>query len=659
MPHEHGYLWTRSLLGAQVGSNLLLGLSYVAIAMTLVALIRRARALPLSSMYICFGIFLLSCGLMHWLDVVTVWRPILWADAGVRVLTALTAACAAALFAWNLQPAVEVADSARLLLERGRKLEAVVAELVDAHRLLAEREKDAQRRAELSTEQSRSLVETMPQLAWITDPEGKNLFRNQRWSEYTGLSLEELNEKGWEVVQDPELLAQVVAQWQQSLKTRERFEAETRIRRADGEYRWFLARATPVLDKSGAVTSWVGTCTDIHDQHLQREQALHNARMKDEFIATISHELRTPLNAILGWSKVLQSDGPFSPMHDKALGAIERNAVAQAHLIEDLLDASRIISGKMQIDVSLVDPADPVESAVESVRPTVVAKELQIEADICRSAGLILADAGRIQQIVWNLLANSVKFTPRGGKVAVKLTKIDSQIEILVTDSGVGISPAFLPHIFDRFSQEDASIRRKHGGLGLGLAIARDLVELHGGKIRAHSPGEGLGSTFVVTLPIAAGSTIPKKRSSLRPGNTHIVVFEGPPELKELRLLLLDDDADSREMAGTVLTRCGVKVTGASSVIEALALLEQAEFDVILSDIGMPVQDGYSFIQTVRKKERLARVPAAAMTAYASAADRTRALTAGFQMHLPKPVEPSELIAVIANLARMAQALQG
>ena len=590
MAHGNDYLWSPLLVTLEVSSNFLIGLAYACIAATLAVLVRRIRDLPFAWVYVSFGAFILSCGLTHWFDVVTTWIPMYWADAGVRVITAIASVFTAILILPLLPKAVALAGSARLAQERGRKLEQALIDLKAAHKLLAERERDAQRRAEVSKEQCRSLVETMPQLAWISAPNGQHLFRNQRWGEYTGLSFDELTGHGWESVHHPETLPHVLTRWKESLSTRKPFEAETRLRRNDGEYRWFLARAAPVIDKHGAVTSWVGTCTDIHDQRMLREQALRTARMKDEFIATISHELRTPLNAILGWAKVLQTEVPSTGMPAKALGAIERNAVAQAHLIEDLLDASRIISGKMQLDVSLVDPADPVESAVESVRPTVVAKELQIEADVCRSAGLILADAGRIQQIVWNLLANSVKFTPRGGRVAVKLTKIDSQIEITVTDSGVGISPAFLPHIFDRFSQEDASIRRKHGGLGLGLAIARDLVELHGGKIRAHSPGEGLGSTFVVALPIAAGSTVPKKRSSLRPGNTHIVVFEGPPELKELRLLLLDDDPDSREMAGTVLTRCGVKVTGASSAAEALRLLEQADFDVILSDIGMPVQ---------------------------------------------------------------------
>ena len=658
MAHGNDYLWSPLLVTLEVSSNFLIGLAYACIAATLAVLVRRIRDLPFAWVYVSFGAFILSCGLTHWFDVVTTWIPMYWADAGVRVITAIASVFTAILILPLLPKAVALAGSARLAQERGRKLEQALIDLKAAHKLLAERERDAQRRAEVSKEQCRSLVETMPQLAWISAPNGQHLFRNQRWGEYTGLSFDELTGHGWESVHHPETLPHVLTRWKESLSTRKPFEAETRLRRNDGEYRWFLARAAPVIDKHGAVTSWVGTCTDIHDQRMLREQALRTARMKDEFIATISHELRTPLNAILGWAKVLQTEVPSTGMPAKALGAIERNALAQAQLIEDLLDVSRILSGKMRMEVAIMDPADAVEAAIESVRPAAVAKEIRLVADASHQAGLVLADSGRLQQIVWNLLANSVKFTPKGGQVSVNLKRSDAQIVITVSDTGAGIGSNFLPNIFDRFSQEDASIRRKHGGLGLGLSIARDLTEMHGGQIRAESAGEGQGATFTVTLPVAEAGAVPKKRPSARTSNTHVLVFEGPSDLKGLRLLLVEDEADSREMAATVLGQCGVHVTEAASAEDALELLRKQEFDVILSDIGLPGQDGNGFMEAVRQQEKLARIPAAALTAYARAEDRARALNVGFQMHLPKPVEPCELIAVAANLARMSMTMR-
>jgi PAS domain S-box-containing protein len=551
--------------------------------------------------------------------------------------------------------AVALAEEARLSQERGRRLEVALHELENAHDLLAERERDAQRRAKMSDEQFRSLVETMPQLAWVSGPDGGSRFRNKRWSEYTGLALDEIEAKGWETIVDAETAAAVINGWNETLRTKKPFETESKFRRADGELRWFLVRAVPLFDGVGSVTAWVGTATDIHDQRLIREQALRTARMKDEFLATVSHELRTPLNAILGWSRLLRGGALPSGTQVKALEAVERNAVAQVQLIDDLLDISRIISGKTRVDFELTNPAAAVEAAIDAIQPASIAKGVKIVSTVDHSRSVI-ADAARLQQIVWNLIGNAVKFTPEHGQVTVTLEPADSQIQIVVSDTGIGIGPEFLPHLFERFSQEDGSIRRAKGGLGIGLAITKHLVELHGGSIRAESRGEGQGTKIVVTLPLAdaqaeakRAKVVPRKRAS-RPEDNH-------PELNGVRLLLVEDDPDSSEVMLAVLADYGVRVTHAVSAERALERLTEQPFDVILSDIGLPGQDGYELMRAVRANPTFAAIPAAAVTAYAHVEDRRRALAAGYQMHIAKPVEPSELIAGLLGLAKMAAAI--
>jgi signal transduction histidine kinase/CheY-like chemotaxis protein len=374
--------------------------------------------------------------------------------------------------------------------------------------------------------------------------------------------------------------------------------------------------------------------------------------MKDEFLATLSHELRTPLNAVLGWSDLLLSRLPEDQETRRGLETIARNARAQAQLIDDLLDMNRIVSGKIRLDVRKLDLATVVEAALESVRPSVAAKELRLRATVEPHAGPVFGDPNRLQQVVWNLLSNAVKFTAKGGTIDLRLERVGSHVEITVSDSGIGIAAEFLPHLFERFSQAETSTTRKFGGLGLGLAIVRQLVDLHGGTIDARSPGEGKGATFVVTLPLRAMQGLDEpvrvQPSPPRPVSS----AASAKRLAGLSILVVDDEPGARELVEAVLTGASATVTTASGTDEALELMKRAKFSAIVSDIGMPGRDGYAFIEDVRQLpvESGGRTPAIALTAFARSEDRTRAMLSGYQVHLSKPIEPRELVATLKSL---------
>jgi CheY-like chemotaxis protein len=403
----------------------------------------------------------------------------------------------------------------------------------------------------------------------------------------------------------------------------------------------------------------------IHQVLLLRAEELEQAnRIKDEFLATLSHELRTPLTAMLGWSRMLRSGQLDEGARARAVQIIERNAEAQSKLIEDLLDVSRIITGKLRMEVQPVALAPVVETAVNGLRPAAEAKRLQLVSVLDRTAGLVTGDPARLQQVVTNLLSNAVKFTPEGGRVELRLERSEApsgaRARIVISDTGIGIGPDALPHIFERFHQADSSNTRAHGGLGLGLAIVRHLVESHGGTVSAESKGEGLGSVFTVELPLTAAPEQPPARGRrelfterARAGVTEGETFGDPRALECVRVLLVEDERDTRELLKTILEECGAAVTETASAAEALAALEGARPDVIVSDIGMPGENGYELIKKIRAlpAERGGRVPAVALTAYAGTKDRRRALLAGFHTHLAKPVEPDELLAVVSSLA--------
>jgi signal transduction histidine kinase/CheY-like chemotaxis protein len=401
---------------------------------------------------------------------------------------------------------------------------------------------------------------------------------------------------------------------------------------------------------------------------LAQEQAVRNEleranRMKDEFLATLSHELRTPLNAVLGYATLLQSGGLNEEERREGFRAIERSARQQAQLIEDLLDMNRIISGNIRLDVQLVDLPQIIDAALDTVFPSAEAKGLRVQKLIDPLAGPIKGDPGRIQQVVWNLLSNAVKFTPKGGKIQVLLERVNSHVEITVIDSGEGIAPEFLPYVFDRFRQADASTTRRYGGLGLGLSIVKQLVELHGGTVRAKSPGTEQGSTFVVALPVAV--VHPDERLDDM-NRAHPKASQGEPIpcdvlLSGVRALVVDDEPDSCRLVQKILEDCEAHVVTAQSVAEAIKVFRESQpLDVIISDIGMPDEDGYDLIRKIRalSDEEGGQTPALALTAFARSEDRTRAALAGFQTHLSKPVEVNELIAVVANLAGRTGRLQ-
>jgi PAS domain S-box-containing protein len=450
---------------------------------------------------------------------------------------------------------------------------------------------------------------------------------------------------------------------QESLRTGRGYEVDVEGLR-NGERIWITTRGEVVRDGAGRIKWLRGTVQDISERKLietAREQAFEReraaraeaeraGRVKDEFLATVSHELRTPLTAILGWSHFLKRDIADAEKARKAAEVIERNGRLQAQLITDLLEMSRFLSGKMRLDVQSVELPRVIDAAIESILPTAEAKGVRIQRIIDPPSEAITGDPARIQQVVWNLLSNAVKFTPRGGRVEVMLTPKNSHVEIRVTDTGEGISAEFLPHVFDRFRQADSSTSRTHGGLGIGLALVKELVELHGGTVRAASSGKGQGTTFVIELPGAIVSDDDPLYAPAHPNTpSDEINLAVPMQLRGIKVLVVENEADALAMVRRALEDSEAEVGAALSAGEALEMLAAETFDVIVSDIGMPVQDGYALMAEVRR--RGIPTPALALTAFARAEDRTRSLLSGYQAHVSKPVEIAELLATVASLA--------
>jgi PAS domain S-box-containing protein len=449
------------------------------------------------------------------------------------------------------------------------------------------------------------------------------------------------------------------------LRRGERIDNFTSLRvTKDGRHINVSLTISPVRDENGQVIGASKTARDIteREQLLAGEQAARAraeeaSRLKDEFLATVSHELRTPLNAILGWAQMMRS-GPLDPdQTQRALEVIERNAHTQAQVIEDILDVSRIITGKLRLNVQSLMPTGVIQSALESIKPTAEAKGVRVHTMLDPSAGPITGDPNRLQQIVWNLLSNSIKFTPKGGRVEIRLERIKSHIEIVVSDTGEGIEPEFLPHVFDRFRQADASSSRSSTGLGLGLAIVRHLVELHGGLVTANSPGKGQGSTFSIRLPLRPLLNEDTDEERVHPTTARhgrLRTLDEAPRLHGVRVLVVDDEQDTRRLLREVLEACGAEVRDAGSSGKGVEMFIESHPDVIVSDIGMPGEDGYTFIRRIRELEKTtgARTPAVALTAYARSEDRMRALLAGYQVHVSKPIEPMEFVLVVAGVVQ-------
>jgi signal transduction histidine kinase/ActR/RegA family two-component response regulator len=528
MPHAHCYLWQPRLVALHGVSDLLIGLAYVAISLTLAYLVYRARNLiPFQWMVLAFGLFIVACGMTHFMEVLTLWTPVYWLAGDVKVVTAMAS--------------VGTAIALPPLVPR-------ILELIQAQ--------------ELADRRGSELVERSVELA---------------------------------------------------------------------------------------------------QEQAARAKAEEADRAKDQFLAMVSHELRNPLSPILAWSRMLKLGTLDRDKQAAAIGAIERNATSQAQLIDDLLDVSRIVSGKLRMDVRPIALDGVIEAAVDVLRPSADAKQIRLQLVIDPRAGAVLGDPDRLRQVVWNLVSNAIKFTPKSGRVQVALERVNSHLELSVSDTGQGIAPKMLPHVFERFWQGETGTERREGGLGLGLAIVRHLVEAHGGEVRAHSDGPGRGALFTVKLPamvILEHTKDPERR--------HPIAADAPPsavlaQLDGIRVLVVDDEPDANEMVQTLLASCGADVRVAASTRQALEILDRWRPDLVVSDIGMPEEDGYALIRQVRERppERGGDVPAVALTAYARVEDRVNILTAGFQMHVMKPVDPAELAAVVASVARSGRRTAG
>jgi PAS domain S-box-containing protein len=445
--------------------------------------------------------------------------------------------------------------------------------------------------------------------------------------------------------------------------SRQREVMELRVRE-----QWFSKTVDPVLDAQGKFTGAVFVLVDITDrkrieteriQLLAREQEARVQaevanRLKDEFLATLSHELRSPLNAMLGWTRLLNTRKLDAVTTARAMETIERTARAQAQLVDDLLDVSRIISGKMPLNLSPVELSNVITATVETLSPAIEAKTIHLHLELNRATGAIVGDAARLQQVVWNLLSNAIKFTPGGGQVKVSLAQAQESVEIIVSDTGQGIKPEFVPYVFDRFRQADSSTTRTFGGLGLGLAIVRHLVELHGGTVQAASAGENQGASFTVRLPLTPESLVLDRPEVPQPIPSPCLALADLPSLQGIRVLVVDDEADARDYLTAALRECHAEVIIATSAAQAIATLTQAPPNLLISDIGMPEEDGYSLIRRIRALPAAqgGAIPAIATTAYARTEDQERAIAAGFQIHLSKPIEPTKLASAVLALVR-------
>lgn len=510
-----------------------------------------------------------------------------------------------------------------------------------------------------SEERFRTLCACSPLGIYLADVEGRCTYINPRCQAICGLTLEESLAEVWQREVHPEDRDRVVADWLAWIKESQEYSNEFRLAGSE-TVRWIHVQSSPMFSDFGQLIGHVGTVRDVTDrkqaeeergrlirEQVARQEAERANQMKDEFLAILSHELRTPLNAILGWSRLLRCKTFDQETIDKALETIERNAKSQAQLIEDILDVSRILRGKINLNMHPIRLESVIKLAIDSLQPLTEEKSIVLELTCSPNVGEVIGDFDRLQQIVWNLLSNAIKFTPQEGKVEVRLESVGDEAQIQIIDSGIGIAPDFLPYVFDRFRQADSSTTRSYGGLGLGLAIVRHLVELHGGKVDAeNNPGEG--AKFTVVLPIAQRKT----RGAEDDWSPLNEATETLPTLANLQLLVVDDDDDTREFLIALLEDEGAMVRSAASVAGALNALESYWPDLLLSDIGMPEADGYELIARVREMERLrgGKMPAIALTAYAREEERQQALEAGFQMHLSKPVELTKLIAAIANL---------
>src|SRR5438094_3003259 len=561
--------------------------------------------------------------------------------------------------------ALTIAD-ARAAEEERRRTDALATLDRQRHKMLFGH-RTARADAERARRRFHDLVQGLDAILWEANPRtARFTFVSQRAEKLLGYPVERwLSEpQFWLGLLHPEDRERAVGLCRRAIEEGRDQELEYRLTAADGTTVWMHDTIYVVRDRRGRMRKLRGFMTDVSERkrreeervrlladmrHARREAEVAN-RVKDEFLATPSHELRTPLGAILLWARLLRGTPLDQATTARALEMIEQDAKALERIVGDILDVSRIITGKLGLQVGVVDPGPTIEAAIESLRPAANSRSIHIECPIDRSVTPISGGEARLRQVVWHLLSNAIKFTPKGGRIEVRLERTESWAQITVNDTGRGIEPDFLPHVFERFLQADSSTTRAHGGLGLGLAIVRHLVELHGGSVHADSPGEGRGATFAVRLPLLPVRPLEAGRKSRQPAGRRAA--PGAPTLNGVRVLLVEDDVNTRESLGPLLRHRGARVTATESAAEGLRALERERPDVLVSDLGMPGEDGHALIRKVKAlgQERGGRVPAVALTGYAGTDARARALSEGYDVHLPKPADPEELTALIARL---------
>jgi PAS domain S-box-containing protein len=698
IPHGHCYLWKTNLVWLHLLSDGFTALAYYSIPITLFCFVRQRRDLPFDWIFLLFAAFIVACGTTHLMDIWTLWYPTYWLSGAIKAVTAIVSVFTALqlvplvpqalalpspaqLKQANQQLQIEIAERLRVEQELRKyqdNLEHLVLvrsnELIQTNAQLQQEIVERQH-TEVALRQSQKIIRqqlTEIEAIYTNAPIGLCMldtnFRyirvNKQLAEINGIpESEHLGRTVHELL--PDLVEVLKPVFEEIIATRLPIlncEVQGETPAQPGIKRLWLASYYPLQDSDRQVASINIIVQEITERKLAekerealyasekfaRQQAENANRVKDQFLAILSHELRTPLNPILGWSKLLQTRSFDSATTVKALATIERNAKLQIQLVDDLLDVSRILRNKLILEISSVDLAAVITAAIETVRWAAETKAIQIQLHIDPNINFVYGDFNRLHQVIGNLLSNAVKFTPSGGKVEVSLRQDSSCVQINVTDTGKGISPDFLPHVFEYFQQADSSITRQFGGLGLGLAIVRNLVDLHGGSVTVESLGEDQGATFSVKLPLVPASLLlPKNRST---------ESSTLPNLVGVKIIIVEDDDDSREFMCILLRECGAIVTPASSGLEALSNFTKFQPNILLCDIGMPEMDGYGFIRQIRtmSPEQGGNIPAIALTAYVGETDKQQVLAAGFTKHVAKPFAADELIISIAELVKIS-----